>query len=166
MRNDLYSFITYTLLTILLIFIFSLTFKYKFKTAQQLSFRALTNQNSNASKGNINNQTNVIEGFSTTNSSKVDNDDIFKMIDNKLKGLVQELGGDKGKSETKKILANTKKICDLECAKCMMTMITDKKSIKTINLENILDDETDDNCIKCKKYTELSTSIQSIINNL
>ena len=48
----------------------------------------------------------------------------------------------------------------------MMTMMNDKKSLKTIDLENIMDDDTNDNCIKCRKYTELSTSIQAIINNL
>ena len=90
----------------------------------------------------------------------------FKIIENKLKGLVQELGGSEGKSETKKILVNTKKICDLECAKCMMTMMSEKKSMKTIDLENILADETNENCMKCKKYTELSSSIKSIIDNL
>ena len=58
------------------------------------------------------------------------------------------------------------KICDLECAKCMVTMIDEHKSLKTIDLENILEDETNENCIKCKKYTELSSSIKSIIDNL
>lgn len=177
-NNNFYSFITYGLLTLLIIFIFSLTFKYKFKTAQNLSFRSLTNKNSlkenyqnsveNHNNININGQEGFTlrEGLSIKNSSKVDNDNVFKIIDNKLKGLLEELGGDEGKNETKKILTNTKKICDLECAKCMMTMINDKKSLKTIDLENIMNDETDDNCIKCKKYTELSTSIQSIVNNL
>ena len=88
------------------------------------------------------------------------------MIDNKLRGLTLELGGNEGRNETKKILTSTKKICDMECAKCMMAMLNDKKSINTINFEGILDDETDENCIKCKKYSELSTSITSIINNL
>ena len=177
-NNNFYSFITYGLLTLLIIFIFSLTFKYKFKTAQNLSFRSLTNKNSlkenyqnsveNYNNININGQEGFTlrEGLSIKNSSKVDNDNVFKIIDNKLKGLVEELGGDEGKNETRKILTNTKKICDLECAKCMMTMINDKKSLKTIDLENIMNDETDDNCIRCKKYTELSTSIQSIVNNL
>ena len=177
-NNNFYSFITYGLLTLLIIFIFSLTFKYKFKTAQNLSFRSLTNKNSlkenyqnsidNHNNININGREGFTlrEGLSIKNSSKVDNDNVFKIIDNKLKGLLEELGGDEGKNETKKILTNTKKICDLECAKCMMTMINDKKSLKTIDLENIMNDETDDNCIRCKKYTELSTSIQSIVNNL
>jgi len=170
MKTNNYTFITYGLLTLLIIFIYSISFKYKFKTAQQLSFRGFTNANSN--KENFDNikkkDSNIKEGFTDENdsSSTTKNGDVFKVIENKLKGLVQELGGNEGKSETKKILLNTKKICDLECAKCMMTMLSDNKSLKTIDLENILDDETDENCIKCKKYTELSTSIKSIIDNL
>ena len=162
MKVNNYTFITYGLLTLLIIFIYSISFKYKFKTAQQLSFRSLTNLNSN--KETFNNKK---EGFTNdANANATKNDDIFKVIENKLKGLVEELGGHEGKSETKKILVNTKKICDLECAKCMMTMISDKKSVKTIDLENILEDETNENCIRCKKYTELSSSIKSIIDNL
>jgi hypothetical protein len=162
MKVNNYTFITYGLLTLLIIFIYSISFKYKFKTAQQLSFRSLTNVNSN--KETFNNKK---EGFTndSTNTTK-NNDDIFKIIENKLKGLVEELGGHEGKSETKKVLINTKKICDLECAKCMMTMMSEKKSLKTIDLENILEDETNENCIRCKKYTELSSSIKSIIDNL
>jgi len=161
MKTNNYTFITYGLLTVLIIFIYSISFKYKFKTAQHLSFRTITNVNSNNTK------INVKEGFTNDdNANATKNDDVFKIIENKLKGLVQELGGNEGKSETKKILVNTKKICDLECAKCMMTMMSEKKSMKTIDLENILDDETDENCIKCKKYTELSSSIKSIIDNL
>ena len=165
-NNNDYSFITYALLSILIIFIFTLSFKYKFKTAQNLSFRSLTNKNSNAN--------NLKEGFSfnntnnsvTKNSSKVETETLFKIIDNKLKGLMQELGGDDGNVETKKLLTSTKKICDLECAKCMVTMIDEHKSLKTIDLENIMEDETNENCLKCKKYTHLSKTIDSIITNL
>jgi hypothetical protein len=168
MKTNNYTFITYGLLTLLIIFIYSLAFKYKFKTAQQLSFRELTNVNSNKENFNSKKNTTIKEGFTddSNDASSMKNGDVFKVIENKLKGLVQELGGNEGKTETKKILVNTKKICDLECAKCMMTMISDKKSLKTVDLENILDDETDENCIKCKKYTELSSSIKSIIDNL
>jgi hypothetical protein len=172
-NNNLYSFITYLFLTILIVVIFSLSFKYKFKSAQKLSFRSLTNKNSNAViKENYNNYNNMNikegfkEGLSESNYNKNETDSIFKMIDNKLRGLTLELGGNEGRSETKKILTSTKKICDMECAKCMMAMLNDKKSINSINIEGILDDETDENCIKCKKYTELSTSITNIINNL
>jgi len=168
MKTNNYTFITYGLLTLLIIFIYSLSFKYKFKTAQQLSFRGFTNENSNRENFNNKKDSIIKEGFTydDNDTSTTKNGDVFKVIENKLKGLLQELGGNEGKSETKKILVNTKKICDLECAKCMMTMISDKKSVKTIDLENILDDETNENCIKCKKYTELSTSIKSIIDNL
>ena len=172
MKVNNYTFITYGLLTLLIIFIYSISFKYKFKTAQQLSFRSFTNLNSNNTNikenfdGKKNSITNVKEGFTYDTNDTTKNNDVFKIIENKLKGLVEELGGNEGKSETKKILVNTKKICDLECAKCMMTMISDKKSVKTIDLENILEDETNENCIKCKKYTELSSSIKSIIDNL
>lgn len=166
--NTNYTFITYGLLTLLIIFIYSISFKYKFKTAQQLSFSGFTNFNSNKENFNNKKSTNVKEGFtdSDDSSSTTKNDDLFKVLENKLKGLVQELGGNEGKIETKKILVSTKKICDLECAKCMMNMISDKKSIRTIDLENILEDETNENSIKCKKYTELSSSIKSIIDNL
>jgi hypothetical protein len=167
-NSNNFTFIGYALLSILIIFIFSLSFKYKFKTAQNYSFRSLTNQNSNA--------TNIKEGFSfnnnnsenkvTNNASKVETESLFKIIDNKLKGLMQELGGEEGNAETKKLLTSTKKICDLECAKCMTTMISEQKSLKTIDLENIMSDETNENCLKCRKYTELSKSIDSIINNL
>jgi|UniRef100_A0A6C0H545 hypothetical protein len=169
--NTNYTFITYGLLALLIIFIYAISFKYKFKTAQQLSFSSFTNANSNKETFNNKiksdkNNTNITEGFTDDNTSTTKNDDVFKVIENKLKGLVQELGGNDGKTETKKILVSTKKICDLECAKCMMTLISDKKSLKTIDLENILDDETDETCIKCKKYTELSSQIKSIIDNL
>ena len=167
-NNNLYSFITYFLLFILIFIIFSLSFKYKFKSAQRLSFRSSTNKNSNAPIKE--NYTNIKEGFreglNESSYNKKESDNIFKMIDNKLKGLTLELGGAEGKNETKRILTSTKKICDLECAKCMMTMLNDKKSINSINIEGVLDDETDENCIKCKKYTALSTSITNIINNL
>jgi hypothetical protein len=165
-NNNNFSFVSYALLSILIIFIFSLSFKYKFKNAQNLSFRSLTNQNSNS--------VNIKEGFIfnktetdvTANASKIETDNLFKIIDNKLKGLMQELGGVEGNAETKKILTSTKKICDLECAKCMMTMINEKKSLKTIDLENLMEDETNENCLRCKKYTELSKSISSVIDNL
>ena len=175
MSNN-YTFITYLLLVILIFVIFSLSFKYKYKSAQKLSFRSSTNKNSNATtKENYSNikgglkegfKEGFKEGLNESNYNKKASDDIFRMIDNKLKGLSLELGGNEGKVETKKILTNTKKICDLECAKCMMIMLNDKKSINSIDIEGVLDDDTDENCIRCKKYSALSTSITSIINNL
>ena len=48
----------------------------------------------------------------------------------------------------------------------MMTMIDDNKSGKTIDLDKMIEDEDDENCIKCRKYTDLSDSIKSMIDNL
>jgi hypothetical protein len=168
-NNKLFTFITYALLSLLIIFIFSLSFKYKFKSAQQLSFRSSTNLNSNTrpiTENFGNAKEGFREGLNEAPYNKKESDSFYKMLDNKLKGLTLELGGAEGKNDTKKILTSTKKICDLECAKCMMSMLHDKKAINSINIEGVLDDETDENCIKCKKYTALSTSITNIINNL
>ena len=41
----------------------------------------------------------------------------------------------------------------------------DNIKFKTIDIDNLLFNEDDENCIKCKKYTELST-IQNMIDNL
>ena len=49
---------------------------------------------------------------------------------------------------------------------CMMKMIDNSKSLKTIDVDNLLFNEDDENCIKCKKYTELSNTIQNMIDNL
>ena len=69
-------------------------------------------------------------------------------------------------SEVKEILKNSKKICNLECAKCMMNMIDENKGMKSIDFDNLFDNENEENCIKCKRYTELSNSLQSMIDNL
>lgn len=108
------------------------------------------------------------EGFTSKyKASKLEKDnDIFSLIDRKLKGLTQELGGNEGKNEVKQIFKNCKKICNLECSKCMMNMIDDNKGIKAIEFDKLFDDDNDENCIKCKKYTELSNSLQTMIDNL
>ena len=84
-----------------------------FKNAviNRLSFRENTNLNSN---GSLNNS-GIVEGFSLgfKNEKKLDKeDDIFILIDRKLKGLTEELGGPKGTKEVKKILEKTKKISE------------------------------------------------------
>ena len=48
----------------------------------------------------------------------------------------------------------------------MMNMLDDNKGAKSINVESLIEDENNDNCVKCKKYTELSDTINSMINNL
>jgi ribosomal protein L44E len=115
----------------------------------------------------MNSNSKVVEGFGQKNEKlfKKD-DDIFALIDRKLKGLTEELGGDKGKKEVKKILENTKKISDLECAKCMMNMIEENKGLKSVDLDRLAEDDSSEYCLKCKNYTALSGSIKSMIDNL
>jgi hypothetical protein len=137
---------------------YCLTFKYRI--VQNLDFRSRTNLNSNS---------NVVEGFSIGGRSSKkfkEDDDIFVLIDRKLKGLTEELGGEKGQKEVKEILTNTKKICDLECAKCMMNMIEDNKGIKSIDINKLSQDDSSEDCRKCKSYTSLSKSIQNMIDSL
>ena len=103
LNNKLYEFISYTILIFLCIFIFSLTFKYKFKTVQDLNFNNKVNLNSNANSNNQVKETfdNLKEGYTSKknlDSKEVNTENIFNLIDNKLKGIIQELGGDKGKN--------------------------------------------------------------------
>tara|TARA_B110001452_G_C15239019_1_gene429036 strand:- start:2268 stop:2762 length:495 start_codon:yes stop_codon:yes gene_type:complete len=160
--NKYCEYIAYSILFLLVLVVICYCFTLRYKVIKNLDFDFYRkiNQNSNAKN---------VEGFSGNNAQgykyKKD-DDIYKLIERKLQGLVSELGGDSGKKETKQILVNTKKICNLECAKCMMNMIEENKGIKTIDLDKMLDDEDSENCIKCKKYTELSNSIKSVIDNL
>ena len=94
----------------------------------------------------------------------------MNIIENKLKSAQQEIGNRDGLKETKQILKKCKKVCDIECAKCMMNMIDENKSLKTLNLDNLAeslaDDESNEECIKCNKYTALSKTIQNIIDNI
>tara|TARA_B100000035_G_C20987740_1_gene548645 strand:- start:144 stop:743 length:600 start_codon:yes stop_codon:yes gene_type:complete len=142
---------------------------------RNLNNSSLMNENivgysSNNNYSTINNSKNT-EGFINIRENfeskpeKVDKG-VLDYIENKLKGITSEIGGENGKKEIKQILTNTKKVCNLESAKCMMNMIDEHKGPKTINLEKLLEDDSSENCIKCKKYTELSKSIQSIIDNL
>ena len=155
---EMYKNIAYAVLAVLFIVIIFSCFNFQQRVVQNLSFREVTNINSNK------------EGF-TSNSRLKENkyktdDDLLKMIENKLRGLTEELGGTEGKKEVKSLLTSTKKIVNLECAKCMMNMLDDNKGAKSINIENLIEDNNSDNCIKCKKYTELSSTINSMIDNL
>tara|TARA_B100001741_G_C16529345_1_gene588761 strand:- start:295 stop:774 length:480 start_codon:yes stop_codon:yes gene_type:complete len=156
-KLELYKNIAYTFLAILFIIIIFSCFNYQKKVVQNLSFRENNNINSNT------------EGF--TNSKLKENkysqdQDLFKLIENKLKGLSEELGGSEGKKEVKNILTNTKKIVNLECAKCMIDMLDENKGGRTMDFERLIDDDNSENCSKCKKYTELSSTISSMIDNL
>ena len=143
---------------------------FKNSIINRLHFRENTNLNSNSNRSSNNGSLvnpGIVEGFSLGSSKKIEKeDDIFVLIDRKLKGLTEELGGSKGTKEVKKILEKTKKISDLECAKCMMMMIENTKGVKALDLDALVDDDASDMCLKCKNYTSLSTSIKSMIDNL
>jgi hypothetical protein len=155
---EMYKNIAYAVLAVLFIVIIFSCFNFQQRVVQNLSFREVTNLNSNK------------EGFTSNRNLKENkyktDDNLLKMIENKLRGLTEELGGSEGKKEVKSLLTNTKKIVNLECAKCMMNMLDDNKGAKSINVESLIEDENNDNCVKCKKYTELSDTINSMINNL
>lgn len=155
---EMYKNIAYAVLAVLFIVIIFSCFNFQQRVVQNLSFREETNLNSNK------------EGFTSNRNLKENkyktDDNLLKMIENKLRGLTEELGGSEGKKEVKSLLTNTKKIVNLECAKCMMNMLDDNKGAKSINVESLIEDENNDNCVKCKKYTELSDTINSMINNL
>jgi len=143
---------------------------FKNSIINRLHFREHTNLNSNSTRSSNNGSLvnpGIVEGFSLGSSKKIEKeDDIFVLIDRKLKGLTEELGGSKGTKEVKKILEKTKKISDLECAKCMMMMIENTKGVKALDLDALVNDDASDMCLKCKNYTSLSTSIKSMIDNL
>lgn len=154
---ELYKNIAYSVLAILFIIIICSCFNFQQRVVQNLSFRDKTNINSNK------------EGFSNNKlkENKYNKDDnLLKMIENKLRGLTEELGGPEGKKEVKILLTNTKKIINLECAKCMIDMLDENKGNRTIDVEKLIDDNNNENCSKCKKYTELSGTINSMIDNL
>ena len=166
---ELYKNIAYGVLAILFIIIIFSCFNYRQRVVQNLMFRENTNLNSNTEGFNSQEFNANIEGF--TNNKLKENkynkdEDIIKIIENKLRALTEEIGGSEGKKEVKSILNNTKKIINLECAKCMMTMLDENKGGKSIDFDKLLDEENDENCTKCKKYTELSSTINSMIDNL
>ena len=164
-----YKNASFIVLGILIIFSLIICISSKNNILNNLNFNNEMQYRSNLLQEGLQNRKHQVkEGFTSKyKASKLEkNNDIFSLIDRKLKALTQEIGGNEGKNEVKEILKSSKKICNLECAKCMMNMIEDKKGMKSIDFENLFDDENDDNCIKCKKYTELSTSLQGMIDSL
>ena len=110
-------------------------------------------------------QLNVKEGFTSKKSIKDDSMD--ECINRKINSTRDELGGDKGCKDVKKVLTDVKQACNLEGAKCMMNLLSTYKSSKTINLDKLLnEDNNDDEIKKYKQYTGLSTSLQGIIDNI
>lgn len=156
--NRFYQNIAYGFLTLLVIFLLIEIFKFKSNL-----FKKIRGDNVDSIKNNK-----LVEGFGNSlDKHKYNNkDDISVLINRKLKGLNEELGGDKGKNEIKDMLKNTKKISNLECAKCMVNMIEENKKGRHLDIEKLLDDENNDDCIKCKKYGELSNTIQTMIDNI
>ena len=152
----LYENIAYTVLVILFIIIFFTCFNYKKRITpvQNLSFRSI-NSNKEGFIGN-----------DKLKENKYNENSVYKLLENKLRGLTEEIGGEKGKREITSLLINTKKILNLECAKCMINMIDDNTKSKTIDIDNLIDNENNVNCNRCKKFTELSDTITSLIDNL
>tara|TARA_B100001093_G_scaffold151508_1_gene144244 strand:+ start:863 stop:1351 length:489 start_codon:yes stop_codon:yes gene_type:complete len=149
----------YLVLVVLLFFFLIASMTSKSYIVEKLNFNDIINLNSNKMKEPFNNN-------GKFKYSKISKDDsVIKMIERKLKSLTEEIGGNEGKNEVKQILKNSQKICNLECAKCMMNMIDSNKGMKSIDFDKIFEDDTNEDCIKCKKYTELSNSIQTMINN-
>jgi len=151
-NKQLFNIIAYTIIIVLFLFLIfnSLNRQFNFLN-NKITFREKILKNSN-----------TIEGFTVQKKP----DDLYSLIERKLKSLTEELGNREGLKESKEILKNTKKICDLECAKCMMNMIQEEKGLKSIDLDNLANDDSSENCIKCKKYTALSQSIKNMIDSL
>lgn len=163
------QYIFYGIVVILIIYAICLAFKFQEVTTK--SFRQYLHDYE------INNglPKNSVEGFSNRDGEKYydkekgkfdKKDNTYEVIENKLRSLNQELGGEKGKREIKDILKNTKKIVNLECSKCMMNMINNNKGGRTIEVDDLIYDEDDENCIKCKRYTELSDNIENMLANI
>ena len=112
-------------------------------------------------------QLNMREGFvgSKKNEKSIKDDSIDACIVRKIDATRDELGGESGCKDIKKILKDVKESCNLEAAKSIMNLLSSNKSAKTINLHNVLnsDDEESNNF---KNYTELSKNLQDIIDNI
>ena len=158
------KYFTYIILFILAIFI--ICYSFSFKQSLVKTFNLNKKKFSYSSTPIYREGFEILKNKDNNNSNTINSNNIGELMFNKVKGLVEEIGGKEGKQETITILKNTKKVCNLECAKCMMKMIDNSKSLKTIDVDNLLFNEDDENCIKCKKYTELSNTIQNMIDNL
>lgn len=165
------QYIFYVLLFILILYIICVVFKFQDVTTKSyMHYIQNYELNNGLAKNSLQNK-NMIEGFSNKEFNKKTNkfekkDNTYEVIENKLRSLNQELGGEKGKREIKEILKNTKKIINLECSKCMMNIINNNKGERSIDTEDLIYDEDDENCIKCKRYTELSEHIENMLENM
>ncbi len=112
-------------------------------------------------------QLNLREGFvgNKKNEKSIKDDSIDACIVRKIDATRDELGGESGCKDIKKILKDVKESCNLEAAKSIMNLLSSNKSAKTINLQNILDSE-DEESKNFQNYTELSKNLQDIIDNI
>ena len=112
-------------------------------------------------------QLNLREGFvgNKKNEKSIKDDSIDACIVRKIDATRDELGGESGCKDIKKILKDVKESCNLEAAKSIMNLLSSNKSAKTINLQNILHSE-DEESKNFQNYTELSKNLQDIIDNI
>ena len=109
----------------------------------------------------------VREGYSFNTDKDNDKEDsVTECIQRKLSALKTELGNSEGIDDIKKILKDSKQICDYEATKSMMNLISTNKTTKSVDLENILNDSDNKDCIRCKDYTELSDNLKKLIDSI
>jgi hypothetical protein len=164
MNSELYKKISHTILAILFVGIIVSCFTFQYRVVQNLSFRDKININSNQEGF-----TNAIFSKSIKKENKKDkkeSDDLIELMNKKLKGLTEEMGGSYGLKELKAFLTNTKKVVNIEGAKCIIDMINEEKGGMSIDINNLLTDDDTDKNIKCKKYTELSKMLDGFIENI
>lgn len=180
--NNIYmEYCAYGLIVMLLFIIILSSHKHQENIVRDLSFRKITNLQSNIDDYNnikitrnnshINTNNNIktqLEGFSNNNLYKIDNNEFINNIDQKISNLMNDIGGTKGKNDIIKSLTTTKKVCDLESAKSLMSMLgnNNNSDINLYNIDHLLNDNYGSENIRYKKYTELSKTIQNIIDGI
>ena len=180
--NKYMEYIAYGSIIFLLFIIISSTFKHQENILRDLSFRKNTNLQSNIDgyqnikinkKQPTNNEKNTktnnnIEGFSNNQFTEINSNELFNNIDQQISNLMQDIGGQEGKNKLKQNLTATKKVCDLESAKSIISMLgnTNTEEINLYNIDHLLNNNYGSENIRYKKYTELSKTIQNIIDGI
>ena len=119
-----------------------------------------SNWNSNTREGFT-----VREGFNFE-KDKENEETVDECIARKVASLKTELGGIQGIRDIKKTLENAKQICDYEATKSMLNLISANKTSKTVNFEDLLNDNENKDCTRCKDYTDLSSKLKDMIDNI
>ena len=151
-------------ISIIYIFLFNKTLDKRYKLKNVMKSCGINTYNDDINNYYNNKEDDILEGFN--NVKELEQTKIEYIINNKLKSLETEFGDKKGLENTKSLLTNTKKICDMECMKCMINMIDSSKGSTNMDVEKLINDEKNENCVKCKKYTELSQRIQNMIDSI